>query len=85
MQMTGTFPALNSSQGRNPATSRLGTPAVDRSVARVQAPTPIAPPKKRRLLVQPQGRAQNPMGTLAQNPALAQMVGNALNGPKNTI
>lgn len=80
MQTRGTFPGLYSGQSRNQASSRLGTPSVDRSVSRAQSPNPILPPKRRRQLVQPQSKiASNPLGQLTANPNLAAMVGNALN------
>lgn len=82
MQTTGTFPALNSGQSRprNMANSRLGTPSVDRAVGNAQTPGPIAGPKRRRQLVQPQPKiAANPLGQLSANPGLMAAVGNALN------
>jgi hypothetical protein len=85
MQMSGSFSALNGGYTRNAADSRRGVPAVDRSVSRAQVLNPIAPQKKRRLLVQSQGRNQNPMGKLAQNPGLSAMVGRALNVRPNSI
>lgn len=80
MQTTGTFPALNSGQGRNPTRSRLGTPSVDRSVANAQSSNPIGPPKRRKQLVMPQPKAAaNPLGAITANPGIAAMVGRALN------
>ncbi len=81
MQTRGTFPALNAGmRGRNPVNSRLGAPAVDRSVANAQSPNPILPPKRRRQLVMPQPKiASNPLGALTANPGIAAMVGRALN------
>lgn len=79
MQSTGVFSALNSGM-RNQARSRMGVPAVDRSVAGAQSPNPIQPPKRRRQTVMPQSKtAQNPLGAITANPGIAAMVGRALN------
>lgn len=80
MQTRGTFPGLYGGQSRNQATSRLGTPSVDRSVAKAQSPNPIMPQKRRRQLVQPQAKiAANPLGSIGANPGISAMVGRALN------
>lgn len=79
MQTRGSFPDLNSGMGRHPY-GRRG------SVAGAQSANPIAPPKRRRQLVQPQSKvASNPLGAITANPGIAAMVGNALNVKKNAI
>ncbi len=78
MQTSGSFPALYGRQGGHPYGAR--GKSVGQAVAGAQSPNPIAPPKKRRQTVMPQTKtAQNPLGAITGNPALAAMVGRALN------
>lgn len=82
MQSSGTFPALTSGMrdGHPYGNRGKSNASIDRGVAAAQTPNPIASPRRRRQLVQPQPKvAANPLGAITANPALAAMVGRALN------